>query len=88
MKHSIIFSDSFALVLIMLFFIWKNLNLGMYSPKLKFFDFKFLITMSIFLLDSAILVKSPLDKFLSKVKTLELMSLKLSYIKSLIEKSF
>ena len=44
--------------------------------------------MSIFLLDSAILERSPFDKFLSKVKTFELMSLKLSYIKSLIEKSF
>ena len=78
MKQNIIFSDSFPLDLIILFLIWKNLNLGMYSPKLNFIVPKFLIAMSIFLLDSAILVKSPFDKFLSKVKTLEFMSLKLN----------
>jgi hypothetical protein len=78
MKQNIIFSDSFLLVLIMLFLIWKNLNLGMYSSKLYFIVPKFLIAMSIFLLDSAIFVRFPFDKFLSKVKTLELMSLKLS----------
>jgi len=61
--------------LMMLFLIWKNLNLGMNSSSISFIDCKFLMIFPISYEASTILVMSFDAIFFSNVKTFDARSL-------------